>query len=91
MAEPRSGRCEDEGVIVGLPVDVVPGPRILLDVDVDLLDVPVLVQEVGAQEYAKVLGGLEPVLLGHEVDGVLLAVGGYDVAVVADQVVLLVV
>lgn len=74
---------------MGHPVDLVPAPRILLDPDVHLLDVPVLVEKVRAEQYAELLGRLDSVLLGQEVDGVLLAVGGYDVAIVAHQIVLL--
>lgn len=89
MAVSRGRRREDKGVIVRHPVDLVSRPRVLLDVHVDFLDVPVLVEEVRAEQHAELLGRLDAVLLRQQVDRVLLAVRGDDVAVVAVQIVAL--
>lgn len=57
-------------------------PRILLDVDVRLLDVPVFVEKVLGERERKVFGRFDAVLFGQQVDGVLLRVGRNDIRVV---------
>lgn len=60
-------------------------PRILLDVDVRLLDVPVFVEEVLGERERKVFGRFDAVLFGQQVDGVLLRVGRNDIRVITCQ------
>lgn len=71
-----------ERVRVRLAVDGQPGPAVRDDVDVRDVDVPVLGDEVGAQDGAEELRRRDGVLLGQDVDGVLDGVGGDDDAVV---------
>lgn len=76
------GAVLNEGVGVGLAVDVHAHPAVSDDVDVGGVDVRVLLDEVGAEDGAEQLGGSHRVLLGSDVDGVLDGVGGDDDAVV---------
>lgn len=61
----------DEGVRVGLAVNVHARPAVGDDVGVRGVDVLVFLDEVGAQDGAEELGGSDRVLLGEDVDCVL--------------------
>lgn len=76
------GAVLDEGVGVGLAVDLHAHPAVGDDVDVGGVDVGVLLDEVCAEDGAEQLGGSDGLLLGGDVDGVLDGVGGDDDAVV---------
>lgn len=76
------GAVLDEGVGVGLAVDVHAHPAVGDDVDVGGVDVRVLLDEVCAEDGAEHLGGGDGLLLSSDVDGVLNGVGGDDDAVV---------
>lgn len=76
------GAVLDEGVGVGLAVDVHAHPAVGDDADVGGVDVGVLLDEVCAEDGAEQLGGSHGLLLGGDVDGVLDGVGGDDNAVV---------
>lgn len=67
------------GAVLGI-VDAL--PRVLLDVDVRLGHVPVLVEEVPHQQQGELLRTADTVLLGQQIDGVLLRIGGNDIGIV---------
>lgn len=89
MAESRRGRAHDEGVIVRPVVNVIPGPRVLLDVDTDLLHLSVRIEEVRAKQKRECLGRVNAVLFRHQVHRVLLAVCRDNVAIVTLEIILL--
>lgn len=72
----------DEGVRVGLAVNVHARPAVGDDVGVRGMDVLVFLDEVGAQDGAEELGGSDGVLLGEDVDGILNRVGSNNYAIV---------
>lgn len=80
------GAVLDEGVGVGLAVDVHAHPAVGDDVDVGGVDVRVFLDEVGAEDGAEQLGRSHGLLLGSDVDGVLDGIGGDDDAVVGPGV-----
>ena len=60
---------------MGLAVNVHPRPAVADDVDVSGMDVLVLLNEVCAEDGAEQLGGVNGVLFGGNVNGVLDGVG----------------
>jgi len=70
-------------------VNVVPGPRILLDGDTDFRHLSVRVEEVRTEQKRERLGRVDSVLLRHQVHRVLLAIRRDDVAIVTLEIILL--
>jgi len=89
FAESRRGGTHNEGVIVRPFVNVVPGPRILLDSDTDFRHLPVRVEKVRTKQKRERLGRVDAVLLRHQVHRVLLAIRRDDVAIVTLEIILL--
>lgn len=85
----RRGR-EDKGVVVRFVAARLGNtlPRIRLNMNMRLRHLRVLVEEMLRQQQSELLGTLDAVFLGQQIDGVLLRVGGHNVRVVALEVVL---
>lgn len=87
----RHRRKDERMIVIGgtgsaaifrVPIVVDALPRVLLDVDVRLGHVPIRAEEVLHEQQRKLLGTADAVLLGQQIDGVLLRIGGHDVGVV---------
>lgn len=85
----RRDGAHDEGVIVRYFVNVMSGPRILLDVDVDFRYMFICVEKVRAKQKSEFLRGLNTVFFCHKIDCVLLTVRGDDIVIVTLHVILL--
>ena len=72
----------EEGVWVWLSINGHARPPVLDDLDVCGVDVRVGLDEVGSDNGCEELGRCDRVLLGEDVAGLLLGVGGYDYGVV---------
>lgn len=87
LAESRRGGAHNEGVIVRPVVNVIPGPRVLLDVDPDFRHLFVHVEEVRAKQECERLGRVDAVFLRHQVHRVLLAIRRDDVTIVTLEII----
>lgn len=89
LAESCRNGAHNEGVIVRPIVNVISGPRILLDSDTDFLHLSVRVEEVRAKQKRERLGRMDAVLLRHQVHRVLLAIRRDNVAIVTLEIIFL--